>query len=435
MKTQFKSILLILLCGIIALSSCKYETANPLDAVGNDASAVTAVRLNKLINKINTETFTEISSSLNSYQQEQLEAIKELKGVDFDYAVGLKYPGMQNIKGVIIMAVESRGEVEKSLKKCDFEKSTIDERTYFVNSARGLTCVVDDRYIYSIPVASTDEASGTMQQLDKYSATPLSQWKRDVLEKDHLVNMISVVRDYTMVLSADVDKTKASINVSRYDGEQGTQVAWLPDSTYEHIGEWAKSVKKDQLLSFAIAKTDIKAILGYFGMSRMERQLFSEMLPGPLYGDLGFNGKDITDFGNISANITATSSSADAARMLLALIARQTEREMIPISYNGNSYVADFNGAVISGRCEGSKVMINTRYQIDAANIDVASMANCIAWISVNIPKSLIATLTSQDDFGLKGELKLSEKELNVDIEFTETDDSFFTNIAKILKF
>lgn len=428
MKINLTSFLSAILAVSIILTSCsKHEIANPIDAVGAGADAVVVA---------NPKEFYDVLLKLSDNNLS--DDIQKVKGLCLDRMAAAYYKQFGK-NAILFMAVEDRGELEKSLSSLGFKKQDADAYTIFLDEQRAIGFAVDEDYLRAVPASSFDEVAAMADSVIKLASVPLPQWKRDILENVKSLAAVSNIGDTDASLNVELSGSKAFIKLCNHDSKVGQAVNWLPAASYEHIGSWASGVNKNALFAFAVAKCDFSPIImpiGRFfghGLSRTEASMASAMLSGPLYGDISVDGDAITDFDKISANITLTSSSPVIASTMVKGIGRELKDNMIPCQVSGSSFSAEFDGAEFYGTAEGDKVAIHTRYQSKSSAVNPTELADCIAWISFDIPKKIIANLTAHDDFGLKGNVHVKDSVIEAEIEFTGTDDSFMSNISKIL--
>lgn len=429
MKINLTSFLALIFAGFLALTSCsKHEISNPLDAVGAEADAVVVA---------NPKDFYDVLLKLPV--DNLADEIQKVKGLDIDRMAAAYYKKLGK-NAVLILAVKDRDELEKSLSSLGFEKNSTDAYTMYLDASRAIGFAVDNEYLRAVPASSFDEATAMTDSVIRLASVPLPQWKRDILDDVKSIAAVANIGDTDVSFNAEFSGSKAVFKLCNHDSKVGQAVNWFPAGTYDHIGTWASGVNKDALLAFAVAKCDysslinpVARILGQ-GLSRTEVSVASSMLAGPLYGDLNIDGDAVTEFDKISSNITFTSSSPLIASSLFKGMTSELKNNMIPCQVSGNSFTAQFDDAEFYGSVDGDKVTVRTRYQSKSSALNASDLADCISWISINIPKKLIANLSAHDDFGLKGSIRVKDSEIESEVEFTDTDDSFMDNIAKILK-
>ncbi len=435
MKISPKSILPAILALVLCFTSCKNrDIADPLDGVGADADVVIVANPKAVFSSLGAVSVPDLSSRFRSEGIERLNKLKGLKGLSFDRVA---IPGYRSLNGVaIIMAVEDRGDLEKSLGALGYESTETQRHNFFIDKEHGVSFVVDDEYLHVLQAGSLTEAEELTDSLVSHAAKPLPQWKRDILEEDNTATFLATLGEKSVSFAVNISGKKASLRLKAYDAELGRSVAWLPDGSYEHIGEWASGVRKDVLLSFAVAKVDFSKVLPgtrrMLGISRSEATIASALLSGPIYGDLDFSGGQMTDFDKIAANLTVTSVSPDMAESMLSGMCGELKGMNIPVAKSGSGFTAEFEGAKLTGSADGNKVVLKTGYQTGSSTISLSGLADCIAWASFNMPKELIATLTSSEDFGLKGDVQVKDNEIIANIEFTDTEASFLENLMKL---
>lgn len=427
MKINLTLLSAIFAVSLVFTSCSKHEIADPLDAVGAGAEAVVVA---------DPKEFYDVLLKLPANNLS--DDIQKVKGLSLDRMAAAYYKQFGR-NALLFMAVEDRGELEKSLTSLGFEKQNADAYTLFLDAQRAVGIAVDEDFLRAVPAASFDEASEMIDSIVSLASVPLPQWKRDILENVKSLAAVSNIGDTDASLNVELSGSKAFIKLCNHDSKVGQAVNWLPAASYEHIGSWASGVNKNALLAFAVAKCDFSPIIipvGRFfdhGLSRTEVSMASAMISGPIYGDISVDGDAVTDFDKISANITLTSSSPVIASTMIKGIGRELKDYMIPCQVSGSSFSAEFDGAEFYGTAEGDKVAIHTRYQSKSSAVNPTELADCIAWISFDIPKKMIANLSALDDFGLKGNIHVKDSAIEAEIEFTGTDDSFMSNISKIL--
>jgi len=435
MKFSPKSILPAVLALVMCFASCKNcDIADPLDGVGADADVVFVANPKAIFSSLGAASISDLSSRLKAEDIDQLNKLKDIKGLSFDRVAISHYRSLN--EAAIIMAVEDRGDLEKSLGTLGYESTETQNRNFFIDKAHGVSYVVDDEFLRVLQAASLTEAEELADSLVSLAAKPLPQWKRDILEEDNTATSLTNAGEKSVSLAINISGKKASLRLKAYDTELGKSVAWLPDGSYEHIGEWASGVKNDVLLSFAVAKVDFSKALSdtrrLLGLSRSEVAIASALLSGPIYGDLDFSGAQMTDFDKIAANLTVTSVSPNMAESLLSGMSGELRNMNIPVAKSGSGFTAEFEGAKLTGSTDGNKVVLKTGYQTGSSTVSLSGLADCIAWVSFNIPKELVATLISNEDFGMKGDVLVKDTEINANMEFTDTEGSFLENLMKL---
>ena len=436
MNFKLKALIGALAGVALSLGSCSGHSApDPVDTIGEAAENIVVCNPEEMAKSLGAKSVKDLSDIFEGSRYRQLVALSETYGVETSKAVLMSYP--MGSYGVI--GVKKRDQVEKSLKVQGLKSTDLGGMTIFA-AKESLKYVIEDDYMWLIECEDDHAAVELVEMAKEAAQTPLPDWKHDLVDAGNTADILAQADSNYISVAARLDGPKCNLKAKYLDSE-GQKAEFLKEGNYEYVGDWAKSLDENALLSVAIAKADVWPLvtLAMAGLDRdvspLNLLVAKEMFEGPIYGSIGFDGQDPAEFDKIWANITLTSSSPFATGMLLLGIGSVIDDMDLPTSSTKQGFKVELDDAQVDVYTEGNAVKITTKYQPTAKPVNPASLSDCIGWAKLDMPKSLVAQLTTVHDFGLKGEIKIKNSEILVELEFTDTKSPFLANVKKISNF
>lgn len=431
---NFKYIFIGLVALILAGCSSK-EPADPVNAFGDDASLIIAFSPKELVASAGGDIPGQIIDRMGEDGKDVIDAIKSIKGIDTECVAF----GSYGSESMAVCALTSGKELRKSLESVGYKAVSIGHRELFCKAGVNCYIEVDDDYMRCVFASTGKEAAEILDAMATRAATPLKEWKRKALAGPEAVRAVAHQGEFTTTFTARLSGPALEATITNVNPDEGTPTALANIRPEEFIGSWASSINADANLAFACGKGDFLRVFNLANdllglqLSAKDMAETSDMISGPIWGDITLGGESIMDLEKIAANLSITASSPRAASAIFKSAAATLGDEIGGLYMTPESFTAGFTGAKINGSLKGDQVTFATAYQTPGHNVNSSDLANCCMWAKAQLPPKLVADLSGVEGFGVSAELKFTGSQILITAEFTDTDRPFLECLSKAL--
>lgn len=414
----------------LAVSSCSGGHDSALEAFGEAEPVVVAVD-GKLVENISDITsgvgaiFVEADNPIAA----ELQTIASLKGLE------TKMFAMK--QNMIVGVVKDDSDLQKSLEANGIKPDGADhgDSKVFVAPGRKVFYIVADDYLRVVPAVSVDKALATVRETEETAKKPMPEWRVKLLENsDNQVRAFARYDDSTAVtVAADFSVGSANINIYNVNSNAGTAVNWLPDGSYSTVAPLVKNLDENATVSVALAPCNYSLLgrslakLRIPGLTYDFMDALSHTVSGPVWGNVYFDGDNITELDRLSARATVTATSKTMATgMLMGCYGMLGNFGLAPgLDQASKSLTANVFGARFKVSVSDNVLNVATVNATPAKTATPQDAADCLLWASLNLSPAIMS-FVADTDTPVKVRVAVRADKATVTVESKARDEKFF---------
>ncbi|MGM9860495.1 MAG: hypothetical protein ACI31C_07045, partial [Muribaculaceae bacterium] len=447
---RFGLVALSLVAMVMASGCSDKKTANLLNAVGDDAEAVAFFRpidvLRSMGAKTDGGTLTAPAAAKDFFPNAD---VMKIKGIDYNLAAIAAYDKAPYV--VMMASIKDADALTSSLKKLDYEKSSVDGHNVYMKDGNAL--LILDNQLIAFDCYDESDLDDCVERIIDRSHEPLDGWKQDLLLAragktvygvvwvDKKIGMLNIDFEGAIAYDIALNGTKAELNVNLYD-ENGKDlsISEILGEDLAPIADISKHLYTDAPLSVAFGgvknESLVQLICKYTGLPTNMSEPFDEVR-GVAY-NIDMNNVNVNrlrklklDPESLQVTMVLSTDNGKGHRLLKDIVdlAKTTGAK---VKSKGDEYIITSDGVDISVKEDGDVVVFALGDEYSGSH---PSAGDCLAYLGVNIPADHPVLNQFVDlGIGFKGNLKVMESSLHAELDLVDSDQPFLQKLHSILE-